>query len=562
MWKLSALLLGALWFSPRSDAQLPGTVTDVTKISTTSGGFLGQLDPFDGFGVSLANIGDLDGDGTSDLAVGALGDDDGGLDRGAVWILFMHPDSSIKSFQKISSLEGGFLGQLDDQDYFGTGVSLLGDLDNDGLFELAVGADCDDDGGSCSGAVWILSLDSNGLVARSQKISSVSGGLVGGPSPGDRFGCSVAAPGDLNNDSVPDLVVGAWDDDVGGVHRGGVYTIFLKPDGTVLQQQKIDSLEGGLPISLEDGDAFGFSVAGIGDLDGDGVGDLLVGVPGAAGGGLERGAVFVLLLKDDGTVKSAQAVYSGSAGFGGVPEDGSGFAMSCAGVGDIDGDGVSDIAIGNNRADDGVLADVGAAWVLTLLPDGQVKCWVKLSNSWSGFPPVLDTGDYFGWGIAILGDPDSDGSIELAIGATGDDDGGPPGLDRGAVWVVSSVGGTPSSVVVENGSGSNPLAYSSVTQPRLGGHWQTSVDLASYGGVASLVTIGHVSVFPIGTGFGELLCWPPFLARQTSFGLHDLVLPCDPVLLGITLCAQGALLEISPLSVTFTNAINFLIGTY
>ena len=83
-----------------------------------------------------------------DLAVGTRGDDDGGSDRGAVWILFMREDGMVDSHQKISQTSGGFLGTLSNTDRFGYTVDGIGDLNGDGITELAVGAVEDDDGGS------------------------------------------------------------------------------------------------------------------------------------------------------------------------------------------------------------------------------------------------------------------------------------------------------------------------------------------------------------------------------------------------------------------------------
>ncbi len=84
-------------------------------------------------------------------------DDDGGTNRGAVWILFLNPNGTVKSHQKISHTQGGGP-RLDNNDVFGIAGS-LGDLDGDGVRDLAVGAIWDDDGGTDRGAVWILFLD-------------------------------------------------------------------------------------------------------------------------------------------------------------------------------------------------------------------------------------------------------------------------------------------------------------------------------------------------------------------------------------------------------------------
>jgi len=134
------------------------TVKEYQKISDTEGGFTGALDDGDHFAHSVSQIGDLDGDGIMDLAVGAELDDDGGTDRGALYILFLNSDGTVKSFQKISDTEGGFEGILDDGDFFGHRVVRLDDHNGDGVVDLLIGALLDDDGGKNRGAAYILFL--------------------------------------------------------------------------------------------------------------------------------------------------------------------------------------------------------------------------------------------------------------------------------------------------------------------------------------------------------------------------------------------------------------------
>jgi len=122
-----------------------GSVDSTVEIndSTPDGPVLSNVDQF---GTSVANIGDLNGDGVTDLAVGAIGDDNGGDNRGAVHIMFMKTDGSVDSTVEInSSTPDGPV--LSDGDRFGTSVANIGDLDGNGVKDLAVGANGDDNGG-------------------------------------------------------------------------------------------------------------------------------------------------------------------------------------------------------------------------------------------------------------------------------------------------------------------------------------------------------------------------------------------------------------------------------
>ena len=256
-------------------------------------------------------MGDLDDDGTLELAVGALLDDDGGSDQGAVWILSLNPDGTVAAEQKISALAGGFGGNLDVEDRFGASVAGLGDLDGDGIADLAVGAEGDDDGGGSHGAVWILFLNTDGTVAAHQKISDTQGSFGGALSFGDFFGVSVAALGDLDGDRTTELAVGAFADDDGGNFQGAAWILFLNPDGTVASERKLSETQGGFGGVLDPGDGFGGSLAALGDLDGDGTSELAVGAQFDDDGGGEQGAVWVVSLKG---IRGKTRPFSGALG--------------------------------------------------------------------------------------------------------------------------------------------------------------------------------------------------------------------------------------------------------
>ncbi len=400
------------------------------KISDTVGGFDGMLDDGDLFGVSTANIGDLNDDGVNDLVVGASFDDDGGTNRGAVYILFLNADGTVKTEQKISDTVGGFSAPLDDIDSFGFGVAGLGDLDGDNVEDVAVGVPFA--GFLNVGEIYILFLNADGTVKSEQRISNGDGGFGGNIMADSFFGASISVLGDINDDGVRDIAVGSYASDEGGTDQGSVWILFLDSDGTVKDEQKISETSGGFMGDLDFEDRFGRSVAGLGDLDGDGIQDLAVGTVTDDDGGTNRGAVYILFLNADGTVRAQQKISDTEGGFEGDLGDESNFGNALALLADRNGDGIQDLAVGASR-DDADGFDRGAAFLLLLNADGTVKAEQKISDSRGGFDGSLDDGDRFGVGVTNLDDLNGDGVQDLAVGAHRDDDGG---TDRGAVYIL------------------------------------------------------------------------------------------------------------------------------
>jgi hypothetical protein len=291
-----------------------GTTKDVQKLSYLYGSMSAfyTLETDDLFGYSIAALGDLNSDGVTDLAVGASNDDDGGSSAGAVYVFFLGTDGTVSSAQKLSMLYGNFNSfyTLAADDRFGLTILPLGDVDSDGVADLAVGAGLDDDGGSIAGAAYILFLKTDGTVMNAQKLSALYGNFNAFYTliANDLFGRSVAAPGDLDGDSVVDMAVGAVYDTDGGSLAGAVYLLFLETDGTCKSVQKMSNLHGSFNTyyTLAASDHFGVSMTSLEDLNGDSVIDLAVGAYRDDDGGTDAGAAYILFLETNGTVKDAQ----------------------------------------------------------------------------------------------------------------------------------------------------------------------------------------------------------------------------------------------------------------
>ena len=381
----------------------PRQATEITAVGP-------QLSANDEFGTSAALIGDVDGDGVPDLAVGAGGDDEGGSSAGAVYLIFLNADGTAKKTFEInaSSANGP---QLASGDLFGTSLASVGDLDGDGVPDLAAGASSDDEGASHAGAVHIMYLNSDGTIKRTAEINASS---ANGPqlSANDEFGSSLAAVGDLDGDGVPDLAAGATRDNAGAPGAGAVHLLYLNSDGTVKRTAEINASSANGP-QLAGSDFFGSSLAAVGDLDGDGVPDLAAGARGDDEGGRNVGAVHLLYLNSDGTVKRTAEINASSAN-GPQLAAFDRFGASLA-SGDLDGDGVPDLAAGAPGA------GAGAVHLLYLNSDGTVKRTAEINAS-SANGPQLSANDEFGASLAS-GDLDGDGVPDLAAGATGDDEG-------------------------------------------------------------------------------------------------------------------------------------------
>ena len=378
------------------------------------------------FGISVASM-DLDGDGVPDLAAGDSGD----LGTGTVHVMLMNADGTVKSTSEINATTpNGPV--LVDYGQFGVSVASIGDIDGDGVPDLAAGAH--GNRGSPRGTVHIILMNADGTVKSTSEINDTT---PNGPvlADHDHFGSSVTLLGDLDGDGVPDLAVGAYHDNAGGTWKGTVHIMLMNADGTVKSTSEINDTTPNGPV-LDDHDSFGRSITSMGDLDGDGVPDLAVGSYFDNGEGTNRGAVHIMLMNADGTVKSTSEINDTTPN-GPVLADHDHFGAAVASMGDLDGDGVPDLAVGAYGDDGkGVPGDDGrgAVHIMLMNADGTVKSTSEI-NGTTPNGPVLDDHDNFGRSVASMGDFDGDGVTDLVAGIYAGSDAG--GINRGAVHVVT-----------------------------------------------------------------------------------------------------------------------------
>lgn len=380
----------------------------------------------DRHGTSVAGGSDLDGDGHDDIVVGTpLADTTSGsttvMNSGNV-TAYSGADGSV-----LWSIDGG-----NPFDAFGQSVVVIGDINADGTADVAVGAPSHDVAGSNSGQVKVLSgvdgsdllvidgsavnerfgasiaapgdVDQDGspdLIAGAPFATNTAGdffagvarvcsGATGstiwtfeGAAAGDQLGHAVGVAGDVDLDGIPDLVVGAYRNDAAGSDAGNV-RVHAGVDGSLIW-----TVDGAAA-----GDWFGWCVASVGDVDADGRDDVAVGAPNDDTAGTKAGSVRILSGLDGSDLWRRDGSNAG---------DELGYAL--ASIGDFDGDTLRDVAMG---------ARYGAT---SLGASGYVMLTAAAGGALLATIPGDEGGDWFGAAVADAGDLDLDGNSDLVIGA-------------------------------------------------------------------------------------------------------------------------------------------------
>ena len=363
----------------------------------------------DAAGRAVAPAGDVNGDGYDDFLIGAPLGDMTSTDAGQVYLI-LGKASGWAIGTSLKSADASFLGELS-LDNAGTSVT-SGDVNGDGLSDIIIGSPGNDDAGDTAGKVYIFLGKASGW-AMGTKLSLADATYVG-ESAADQAGTSVASGGDLNGDGYDDIVIGTKV----GMGPGKAYVIFGKPSGWT----RGNSL--GKPDASYYGEAnndcAGCAVAMAGDVNGDGLDDMLVGAPQYwTGNQFNIGRTYLVFGKAVGWAQNINLSKAGVTFTGEAVGDFSGERV--AGMGDLNGDGYSDIIITAPRRIMAVSGNKGEVHVIR----GKASNWasIALSAADSSFWGETAT-DSLGDSVSIGGDVDGDGHADLLMGSSTNPEGG------------------------------------------------------------------------------------------------------------------------------------------
>jgi hypothetical protein len=342
------------------------------------------------FGSTLASAGDVNGDGFDDLVIGA---NTVGGTYGAAYVYLGGPNGVSPMATMTLTRPGGGM----DGDYFGQ-VGGAGDVNGDGYADVIVGAPGVN---GMVGAVYVYLGGPSGL-------SSTPATTLAGSGTQPYMGSDVAGAGDVNGDGYGDIIVAA---DLTNNSTGAAY-VYLGSSSGVVTSKSI-ALAG-----MAAGDAFGVSVACADDVNGDGYADVIVSAAGAS----NNGAAYVFLGGPSGTSTKPSPVLP-------APAPGGLYGAKVSGASDVNGDGFADVVVGAPDLNSGV----GVSYVYLGSPAGLSSSPTQLNGT--GAAP-----DWFGSAASGLGDVNGDGFGDVAIGAYQTNN------QAGAAYVYyGSAGGVPTS---------------------------------------------------------------------------------------------------------------------
>jgi len=354
----------------------------------------------EGAGIALDGVGDLDGDGYADLAIGSLGMPTGGKWYGGVYII-NGPVSSGSAL--LPDIAETIIHSETDLGQFGYNVSRVGDINGDNLDDVLLAGGDVLDGGETGSGYLVL-----GPATTSAAVTEVALSLNGTDTENSYFGKTLSGGGDINGDGLADVAIGAPSQEIDGVSSNGAVHVFLGP--VTAARTEADAM-----IFGENAGRAGGGLASAGDTNGDGYADVVVGEPNyrdPSGALIFPGALHVIQGPITGQVALSEAIgwYMGAISYATT-------ATAISTQGDVNGDGRDDILVGANTTNYwGSKYGHGGAYLIygpisgadTLANADVVFDSTSVSKSLSYSP---------GESVAIIGDNNADGFGDLLIGS-------------------------------------------------------------------------------------------------------------------------------------------------
>jgi len=373
----------------------------------------GELCDGDWAGHSLNTAGDVDGDGLSDLLISVYRSDDVDIEAGKVALIPGHRLDPAGGRMSMADAPIQFMGE-ETFDYLGHGVS-AGDMDGDGLNDVMLGSYGADD---FAGRAYVVL--GRGITSEMTMDIGSADYIFTGEEPDDEAGIINSSAGDVDGDGLDDLVVAAmYNKQVGSglapTERSGsgkVYVVTaaeLPEPGAILALVDTERAW----IAEGDGDALACGTSPIGDVDGDGLNDIILGAFGNDGGGSNSGKAYVATADDMRTAGTRSAANTSYGFTGEGPEEWAGFSSGPAG--DVDLDGHADIMVGAFRfaKPSEMKIDVGKAYLfrMGLLPGPGTYSLGDAHASWVG----EYEGDEAGYKATSPGDMNGDGLSDIIV---------------------------------------------------------------------------------------------------------------------------------------------------
>jgi VCBS repeat-containing protein len=514
-------------------------------------------------GQSVSAAGDVNGDGFDDLLVGAPATAPIGENSGSAYLVYGKGDSvpvELSALRGDANLGGFVIVGLAEGNLTGQSVSDAGDVNGDGYDDIIIGANKAGPNDPASGTSYVVygrpDVGGNkiGTAIDLTEIEADTGGFViNGVAENDQSGLSVSGAGDVNGDGFDDVIVGAPFDDPNGDLSGASIVVFGSAEGVGVELTELEGAAGADPTGfvingVAADDQSGISVSGAGDVNGDGLDDLIVGVKAANPNGLLSGASYVVFGKADGAAVELSAVELNA---GAVPtgfiikgistDDFSG--QSVSGAGDVNGDGLDDLIIGATGTDSNG-SDSGSSYVVYGKTGGEAVELSLIASSVGGFViNGVDAGDQSGRSVSGAGDVNGDGFADLIVGAPLD---GPNGNSySGASFVVfggnftesvthvgtsaaETITGTTSDDIIYAGGGTDTITATAGNDRLLGGQGADTFVFSTDDGTSRILDFSSIDgdkIQVISFGFAN---WAALQSELEASGGGNTKLTLDP----------------------------------